>query len=92
MSRVPDMSNWEEDMGQTKNTLEELYIPFGLGVSQNPPGGARECGQGEEHLGYTDWHNNDGWVDDFKPVDGLLCIVLNYEMILKLCLKYVEML
>jgi len=35
------MSDWEETPGQTQNPLEGgLYIPSGLGMPRDPPGGA----------------------------------------------------
>lgn len=36
------MSNWKETSGLTKNTLERLYIPSGMGMPQDPPGEAGE--------------------------------------------------
>ena len=48
---VPGMTNWEETPRQTQNSLEGLYIAFGLGTPQDPPRGAGKRCWGEVRSG-----------------------------------------
>ena len=47
---VSGMPIWEETLGQTKDTLERLYLLAGLGTLCCPPGGVGGSGRGEERL------------------------------------------
>ena len=46
------MAFWEETPGQTKDTLERLYLLAALGRSRCTPGGIGGSGWGEEHLDF----------------------------------------
>lgn len=48
------MSNWEETLWQTQDTLERLNLLAGLRMPWDlPPGGAGESGCGKECLGFS---------------------------------------